>query len=779
MTKICARRLRQLGLAILWSFAIRHSIFLFAEDIAPEQCAATFKNDIAPLLKNYCYSCHGGGKKKGGVTLDHFPTPAAAITDHKLWEAVLENLRTGEMPPDDKPQPTLAEREKLMGWIDSAVFAIDPKNPDPGRVTTRRLNRTEYNNTVRDLTGIEFQPAADFPADDSGYGFDNIGDVLTVPPVLFEHYLDAAEKIVATAIATDRSPRPQTRPVKLTFPDPMMKISADERPATTRLRFPVAGSYKLRMACFTQKLGDEDVKMEVRLGGKVVFLQEVIGSHDQVANYSIPLLIAAPGAEELSVRITNPLDKPVIKQGRALKRRVLVKSATLITPVLPFEIPESHRRLLAPAQGATDATALRAVVAQFARRAFRRPLREGEVERFAKIGDDSRAVPGATFEHSAQAALAAVLVSPSFLFRTEAQPQPDDPRATHPIDEWSLASRLSYFLWSTMPDDALFAEAHAGALRKNFDAQVRRMLADPKARALVDNFAAQWRQFRNITLTAIDPKTFPMFTPELAAAMEREVAMYFEHLIREDRPVLELLDSDYTFVNPALAEHYGIAGVKGPQFRRVTLPDARRGGVLTQAGILLITSNPTRTSPVKRGKYVLGTLLGTPPPPPPPPEVPALAEGTTKKPLTGTLRQRLEQHRADPTCAACHARMDPLGFGLENFDAIGRWRDTDGGDAINPSGRLVSGQEFQGPAELRKILLGDKRADFVRCLSEKMLTYALGRGLEHYDKLAVRQITTDLEKGGHRFSALVSAIARSVPFQMRRGEGERIAQGAK
>jgi len=346
-----------------------------------------------------------------------------------------------------------------------------------------------------------------------------------------------------------------------------------------------------------------------------------------------------------------------------------------------------------------------------------------------------------------------------------------------PVDEFALASRLSYFLWSSLPDDELFALAEGKALRKNLEQQVKRMLKDPKAKAFVDNFAGQWLQIRNLKLAAPDKKLFPEFDDNLRAAMAKETELFFTDIVRQDRSVLEFLDANFTFINERLARLYGIQGVHGDDFLRVSLKGTHRGGLLTQASILTVTSTPTRTSPVKRGKWVLENILGAPPPPPPP-DVPELKDGKEAA-LTGTLRQRMEQHRQNPMCAACHARMDPIGFGLENFNGIGEWRQKEGDFSIDPAGRLVSGETFNGPDDLRTILMKRKRDDFVHCLTEKMLTYALGRGLEYYDKCAVDQITKRLAKGRYKFSTLISEIVKCTPFEMRRGEEEQLAEAAQ
>jgi hypothetical protein len=421
--------------------------------------------------------------------------------------------------------------------------------------------------------------------------------------------------------------------------------------------------------------------------------------------------------------------------------------------------------------------AARRILTEFARRAYRRPVSPQEVERLLQLVDKARQ-DGDGPEEALQVAFKAVLVSPHFLFRIERDPAPDEKRSlplpaeryvpgVYPISEYELATRLAYFLWSSMPDEELFQLADKGQLRQNLDAQVKRMLQSPKSRALVENFAGQWLQLRNLSSIMIDPKLFPRYDAFMRESMQRETEMYFEYILREDRSILEFLDSDYTFLNERLARHYGIEGVQGLEMRLVKLPDRRRGGILTHASILTVTSNPTRTSPVKRGKFILENILGTPPPPPPP-DVPEL-DNDKNAVLTGSLRQRMEKHRENPGCAVCHVKMDALGFGLENFDAIGAWRTKDGSFEIDPSGTLPDGTTFRNPAELRQALL--QQADqFRRCLAEKLLTYALGRGLEPTDNVFLREIVAQTKQGGDRFSALILAIVHSDPFQLRRGQ---------
>jgi mono/diheme cytochrome c family protein len=594
----------------------------------------SFTKQVAPLLKQYCTGCHGGAKPRGGLALDAFRDDASAAKSREVWDRVLKNVRAGDMPPAKKPRPTAAEVDTLAAWVEATFARVDCGKIDPGRPTIRRLNRVEYNNTIRDLTGVDFQPAEDFPADDVGNGFDNIGDVLSLPPILLEKYLAAAEKITDTAFKTP-----------------------------------------------------------------------------------------------------------------ALRKRIMISE---------------------PSPQLSQLECSRKIVENFARRGYRRPVGPEEVDRlvrFVRLAESQ----GDGFERGIELAVEAVLVSPHFLFRVELDPVAPrlSPAVSHPVSDYELATRLSYFLWSTMPDEELFARAKDGTLHKPdvLEAQVRRMLQDPKAQALIENFGDQWLGLRNLRTMTPDPAAFPGFDEPLRSAMLRETELFFGAIVREDRSILDFLDADFTFVNARLAKHYGIPGVQGEQFQRVKPTDGRRGGLLTQASVLTVTSNPTRTSPVKRGKWILENILNAPPPPPPP-NVPELKE---TKLLSGTLRQRMEQHRANPSCASCHARMDPLGFCLENYDAVGAWRTTDGGLPIDPSGTLPGGQSLRDPAELKAVLKG-RAEEFGRCLAEKILTYALGRGLEPADKCTVDQVVAALGKGQYKFSRLVLEIVKSESFQKRRGK---------
>lgn len=739
--------------------------------------ARLFGTDVLPFLKQHCIRCHSNAKKTAGINLELFPDAASVSKDaksRKVWATVLANVRTGVMPPPEVARPAPQAVEKFVVWSEAVLSTVDCKigQTNPGRVTMRRLNKAEYNNTIRDLTGVDFRPGDDFPADDVGYGFDNIGDVLSVSPLLLEKYLAAAERIVEKAVVLAEPPKPQKRRVR----GPQLRSS----PRTSGGRFGNngwiissagqavgnqfldAGEYVVRVRLFQQAAGDEPAKIAVRLGDKEIKRFDVPSTDERrPTTVEVKWTVAEAHNARLAVEFLNDHYDAATKKDR----NVVVLDFELDGPhnAPPPPVPEATRKIMAHKAGAAPREAVREIVTRFAAKAFRRPVTAAEIERFLRLSD-AAAKEGDPLEGQVRYALQGVLVSPHFLYRVEVEPAGLKPGESRPVTEFELATRLSYFLWCSTPDDALLDLAGKGQLRKNLDAQIARMLADPKAYALVDNFGSQWLQTRNLATFAPDKRRFPAFDEELRGAMQRETELFFDHIVRGNRSILEFLESDWTFLNERLARHYGINTVKGPDFRKVQLPDASRGGLLTQGSILAITSNPTRTSPVKRGKWILEQILGTPPPPAPP-DVPELEAQKGK--LTGTLRQQMEQHRANPACASCHNRMDALGFAFENFDAIGAFRAKDGKDNIDPSGVLPDGSKFTGPADLKKILRGRTEL-FGRCFTEKLLTFALGRGLEPYDKCHVDKVMAAGAKDGWKFNSLVAAVVGSEPFQMRR-----------
>jgi len=768
-----------------------------------------FDKDVAPVVKKYCVSCHSGPSAQSGVNLEKYKTVASALKDRDTWDRVVNALSSNVMPPAGMPHPTMAERDRITTWIQTSLSNAACDVKDPGRVTLRRLNREEYNNTVRDLFGTDLRPGDEFPNDDVGYGFDNIGDVLSISPLLMEKYLNAAEKVSKAVVALPGSAEmlkhvqaaqaEQTAGSGQVFGDGYRVIQTAGEVSNV-FDFPQSGEYELRVRAFQQRMGTEPAKMSIRLDGREVKELSVTASAFKPETYYVRTKVEA-GKRRVSIAFLNPFHDdtpdPMGKRKPDYRFRDRTLTVMFIEVAGPFDaktLPtEAQRKLIAasPTENTPLAweLAARKDLKPFAERAYRRPVSDAEVERLVKCALLARD-NGESFERGMQLAIQAALVSPNFLFRVETDapgntsPNPllrkegakRSAAVSAPVDRqlnpYELANRLSYFLWSSMPDEELMRAAANGSIQKpaGLRAQVARMLKDPKAKALGENFAGQWLMLRSLKNVSPNKDQFPDFNDTLRAAMKTETEMFFNDVVRNDRSILDFIDGKFTYLNEPLAKHYGLTnlGVAGENFRRIALTGDERGGILTQASVLTVTSNPTRTSPVKRGKWVLENLLGTPPPPPPA-NVPAL-DKPAGTPLVGTLRQRMEEHRKNPACASCHARMDPIGFGLENFDAVGRWRSKDGDAKIDASGALPGGIKFDGPAGLEKYLKGKKEL-FTRCLSEKMLTYAIGRGLENYDRCNVDAIIKSVSKNDYRFSSLVMAVVESDPFRKRRGEG--------
>ncbi len=763
--------------------------------------AKRFADEGLSFVRKHCFECHGEQDVQADLSLFADNSAASVVKRRAVWESVVEMVSTGQMPPSDKPRPEQADTDKFLATI-NALFEDHDLHapPDPGRVTVRRLNRVEYNRTVRDLMGIDFNASEDFPSDDIGHGFDNIGDVLTVSPVLMERYLAAAESIVNRAILVGSPPPSPKRHTAATFlrstkMEPFREVNVRSLDANGNLstthKLTVAGEYILRFRGWGRQVGTEPVKVAFRIDDQEIQTAEIKATKDSKGTFEAKPVWIEPGERRVTIAFLNEeLDAEIEKLEEA-QRTLFVQFFELEGPL--DMIPPSHKMLLKCDAAKSKPEQTREVLNRFLARAYRRPATQDEVERLvvlATLAQDE----GLSWEAAMQRTMLAALVSPKFLFRLELDDRPSPLATTEPaapssrapqaLDEFQLASRLSYFLWSTMPDEELFTLAGKGELTQNLDAQVRRMLTDPKSKSLVDQFAMQWLQLQRLKTVSPDTKLFPQFDDTLRAAMFTETELFIDAIIREDRSILDLIDADFTFVNRPLARHYGLeAAMSKPpspdprrrrsdrnrelDFERITLPNKQRGGLLTQASILTVTSNPTRTSPVKRGRWILEQILGAPPPPPPP-NVPELPEGD-KAQLTGSLRQRMEQHRANPSCANCHAKMDPLGFAFENFDAIGGFRQKDGEFPIETAGVLPGGKTFQGPVEL-KVLLMEQRSKLSRNLTEKLMTYALGRGLEHYDRRAILKIQTALEQHGYKFSTLAIEIAKSDPFRMKRAE---------
>jgi mono/diheme cytochrome c family protein len=752
----------------------------------PLQPRAAMADALAPFALQYCADCHSGDEAEAGLNVERLLEAPSVAHRRREWQRALERIEAGEMPPEEGLQPEPAEREAVLAWLVAELAEPDCTLPqDPGRVTLRRLNRHEYQNTVRDLTAVDFDAAAIFPRDELGHGFDNNADVQSLPPVLLEKYLQAAEQIADKAIV---APESILEPAKL-FPWSELHGGDDAGPGSRGLftngrvwvdwDVKQPGAYLVRARVYATQAGDEPVKIAIVRGDQPLGRFEVLANHEDQQTF-VASFTAEPGPLVVGVELLNDYWDPDNPDHDRRDRNLFVHSISIVGPIVdyrPDRLPASHRVLLpwTPTEAqwrSPDAwrEPTRELIGRLLIRAYRRPPTAQEIDRLAKLVAQARR-RGDSFQRAMQLALQGALVSPQFLFVGEeaSQPASDDKPAKSAgdeiviteLDDYQLASRLSYFLWSTMPDEPLLKHAAAGTLRDNLDAQLDRLLASPRADELIRSFGEQWLQVRGVEAMERDKQQFPDFDAELADAFREETYLLLREVVRNNRPLTELVAADYTFVNRRLAEHYGLPAPAGEGFQRVDLPPERRAGVLAHGSVLAVTSHEDRTSPVLRGKWVLGQLLADAPPPPPP-GLPALPEPVGQH-AGESLRQRLEIHRANPSCAVCHDRMDPLGLAMENFDAVGRWREFDGEIKLDSSGELPDGRKIAGPAGLRDVLLADF-ARVRRCLAEKLLVYALGRGLEPTDACAIAHIVAETESGGDTFAAMVRGVVHSAPF---------------
>jgi hypothetical protein len=767
------------------------------------------------LITSYCVTCHNGKLRTADLDLDRIS--AQHITANApAWEKVIRKLRTGAMPPAGVPRPDKSTSDTFVVWLEGEMDRAASTSPNPGRTAIHRVNRAEYANAVRDLLSVSIEGDSLLPPDDAGHGFDNVAEMLSISPLLVERYVAAAAKISLLAVGD-----PSTRPFIANY-DISRQLTQDDRmsddlPAGSRggiairHHFPLDGEYVIKIRLqrnkdnFIRGIG-EPHQLDVRIDGERVKRFIIGGDHrgrsGMVYTFVNPEYRGDPeqdayeytADESLQVRIS-------VKAGTRLVAVAFMKETVeaeyeLFPQHLPAELivsgykggnpdvdqvsisgpynarglsqtPSRQRVFVCYPDGASDENACaKQIISRLARHAYRKPITDQDIQPLLELYRAERSEGG--FEVGIRAALQRILVSPQFLFRIEQDPPNVTPGTAFRISELELASRLSFFLWSSIPDDELLGLAEGGTLGDPLvlEYQVRRMLADSRSRALVENFVAQWLSLRNISKVSPDPNVFPEFDQNLREALSQETKLFVESMMREDSSVLRLLDADYTFLNERLARHYRIPDIFGSHFRRVELGDENRRGLLGQGSVLAVTSYGNRTAPTLRGKWVLEQLLGTPPPQPPP-NVPALKENERREGKTLTMRQRMEEHRANPVCASCHAPMDPLGFALENFDALGRWRTTEAETLIDASGLLPDGTKFNGPAELRKILL-KKPEQIVQTIIEKLLTYSLGRGLEYYDAPVIRKIMHETSIQDYRWAALITAIVKSTPFQMRR-----------
>ena len=751
--------------------------------------------DHRAVLDRYCVTCHNDRLRTGNLSLDSIDSEDVS-RDALTWEKVLQKMQTQSMPPPGRPRPDTETYAAFASWAQTALDNAAARAPNPGRPTMHRLNRLEYANAIRDLIGLEIDSDVLLPADDLAFGFDNNADILTVAPGMMGRYMSAARKISRLAIGD-----PSIEPDIVRYPVSTV-LNQNERMsedvpfgsrggASLRHHFPLDGEYIIRVGLQGNRREPQEVDVRID-GARVGLLRVGRWSPDDDED---PLYVRFParaGTHDVSVTFAErtgvtegvaPSHLPIwtFSTGGGFAGRMGLESIQVEGPYAPDTVgggvdgdrgSVSRQRIFVcrPERGeqGSEVACADEILGGLARRAYRRPINELDVSVLRDFYLAGR--EDGSFDMGIQRALEMILVDPEFLFRIERDPSGIAPGTAYRVSDLELASRLSFFLWSSVPDDELLDVAQSGRLRDEgvLEEQVERMLADDRSRVLVTSFASQWLSLRRMRSVTPDVKAFPAFDDNLRDDLVRETQLFVESQLREDQSVVDLLTADYTFVNERLARHYGIANVYGSRFRRVQWNDDRRRGLLGQGSILTVTSHATRTSPVVRGKWVLENILGTPPPPPPP-DVPALPDRESSG-VVQSMRERMEEHRANPVCANCHSRMDPLGFALEHFDAVGKWRENGpSGTVIDPSGTLPDGTGFAGLPELRQILFS-RRHEFVTTVTEKLLTYALGRGLEYYDRPAIRAIVRDAASDEFRWSSLLAGVAQSLPFQMRRSE---------
>jgi mono/diheme cytochrome c family protein len=782
----------------------------------PAGAAAQSVEQGKALIAQYCQTCHNDRAKTGGLSLQSVDL-ANPVAHPEIWEKVIRKLRAGAMPPLGQPRPDRAAYDRLAGWLEETLDRAAAGNPRPGRKLIHRLNRVEYGYAVHDLLDVDLDVASILPEDSSSYGFDNNADTLTVSPALLEKYLSAADQASILAIGD-----PHAQPVTFKLPI-KFELSQNQRMEGMSLgasggtlvhyNFPADGEYVVRARLYeahnSQDRGEigEDVPtfFEIAIDGKRVLLTHFGGKEEEFEAYHAFNVMADEIAKRMSVRTfvtagehevaftfvdrnVHPMNaqelyRPTLRTNLNASEGggpAQLETAFISGPYNPAGVSDtpSRRKIMTcrPTNKSDELACAQKIISKLANRAYRRVLTDSDVENLQSYYQRGAERDG--FDEGIRLAIAAMLTNPSFLFRVEVDPPKTDPNGIYRISDVELASRLSFFLWSSIPDDELLGLATQGKLKNPvvLEQQVKRMIADPRSLRLVDNFLGQWLGLRAVPTVTPGINRFRDFDHQLREAFRTETQMLFESVLHDDRSVFDLLTADYTFVNERLAKHYGISGVYGEEFRRVPVTDENRKGLLGQASVLTLTSMPTRTSPVKRGKWILSELLSIPPPPPPPnvPTLPENASGEAPK----SVRERLELHRQNPFCGGCHRNIDPPGFALENFNPIGQWRTaTEDGKPVDGSGVLWDGTKVSSPADLRKAIL-DRSDLFISTVTERLLTYSLGRGVDHFDMPVVRSIDRDAAKNGNRLSSIILGIVKSAPFQMRSGPGIETAQAA-
>lgn len=760
------------------SFGLFLSILLLpAIAQGQQEPVVDYAKEVKPFFEKYCNGCHSAEALEAGIQTDHSDLENGFIDNRKNWLKVYDMMRFKAMPPEEAEQPGDAERDLVTFWLDKQLNSVDcEKVKNPGAVTIRRLNRLEYNNTIRDLFGIQFRPADDFPSDDVGEGFDNIGDVLTLSPLLMEKYLNAAEQVASSVILVQGADNQPEKKIDLdTFSvrrgakrDGALHFSTTGDSEGV-FEVPFNGRYTLRINVGADQAGSELAKMSYQLDNQPLKTMSVSAMRDSPRDYDFEMQLSA-GKHRLKLGFINDFYNPDAKDPNRRDRNLFFYAATLVGPEeIPLEsLSKLQREVLAVdvSAGVEATKAASRILGPMINRAFRRTVEPAHVNAYANLVNVVME-QGESFARGMQVSLSSVLVSPRFLFRVEGNRNANT--EVRDIDQFELASRLSYFLWSSTPDDRLLGLAFSGELSKPrvLESEIERMLIDERADGLTEGFATQWLNLRN--LDEVTPAPEFKFSDSLRQSMKIETKMFFGDVMRKNRSIMDFLDGRFTFVNEELASHYGISGVQGEEFKQVSLVDLPRFGVLTHGSILTITSQPNRTSPVMRGKWIMENILGTVPPDPPE-DVPEIDEEKAKSGEV-SFRKQLEVHRENAICASCHNHMDPLGFGFENYDAIGRFRTKDGAFNVDASGILPTGEQFKGTKELVQILSKREEA-FARALTTRLLTFALGRGLEYYDRCAIDKIVEEIGRDNYRFQSLVKQIVFSDPFLKRRIDGE-------
>jgi hypothetical protein len=751
-----------------------------AQSQEAQPTADRFERSVLPILQTACFDCHSGVEPAAGLDLTALASADEVVAEPDRLRKMLRRIASGDMPPPDGPELAAEDRATLVAYFQPTFLALGDGEIRSGPPVTRRLSRVEYANSIRDLVGVDYAVAEAFPADDVGYGLDNIGDVLSISPLLVEKYLDAADEIARRAIVDPDAMRTDVSLAASEFALDNGHQSADGElvltttsMATTSIELRAAGRYRIEISAYGHQAGPESVKMSCVIDGRPIGSDEVT-SRRSPSRHEFEFRHAG-GHCQIGVSFDNDYYRPEAPKRSDRDRNLVLSSVRVVGPLdIDWATSASSGVLhvVVPSETVEPRAAAAQTLAPLLPRAYRRPVAEAELEELLDLVDEALR-EGESYHGALQVALSAILSSPHFLLKVESQ-APTDGRAA-PLDDWELASALSFLLWSSGPDDELLELAAAGRLQDPAELrrQVTRMLDDPRGAALVENFATQWLQLRLLDRVDPDPQLVEDFRGQLADSMRRETQLFVADLVKRNDSLLRLLDGDYTYVDAALARHYGLPDSEWPsddgqEFQRISLDGTPRRGILTHASILTITSNPNRTSPVKRGKWVLETLLAEPPPPP----LPDVISLESQSELTGSLREKMEQHRRDPRCATCHAKMDALGFAMEHFDAVGRFRNADGDHPIDARAQLPSGETFEGVEQLEQLLLRSRGDQIARAFAERLLTFGLGRGLAWYDHVAIERAIAESAADGYRVRDIIESVVLGSSFRCRQSASQ-------